>query len=572
MARKRNHGGKTRGSRPAAAARLARRPKLEDDDENGVASTGPSARVFNDWTPKKITAAERQAESGDLTLAVMICDWLLTDDKLAGALDKRCEQLFGLPVGFEPQGDGRRKNRATKALEADEDWWKAYPEAQLALVHKWGLLLGISPARHRWKEFPTHGNRLLPMPRHWHPLTLRRDHEHGQWTIRDRSSKEHIVTPGDGTWVLHQPYGDERPWAYGLWKSLSLWTLLKFWARGDSGAAGEKGSSTVVTSPEGSTKEQRQELAEALLESGSDRLVILAAGYDMKLLEMTAATGQFFKQQIAMADAAITIRITGGNLTTEVKDGGSRAAAEVQERVNEGNKLRFDAETNATTWGEQSLPWWALFNYGDANLSPWPCWPVEPKEDQEKRNNALNVGADAIKKYEELGFELDDDKTIDEFDLSFVTRRKTPEERKKEAEERMQLEQSMQTAQPAPGKTPAPAKAPAKPDDKKKASARGTFAAHLASGTPVSEARGFVAGQMYADDLAESATAAGIEALEPTITAIAEAIEASTGYEDLRERLRALYPTLDNTELQELMYRAMLLGELAGRHAVNRDN
>lgn len=543
---------------------MARRKKLGDvEDDKSAAASAPSARVYNDWTPKKITAAQRQAENGDLTLAVMVCDWLFTDDRIADGLDKRCERLFGLPVTFEPSGDKRRSNRAVKALEAGEDWWKAYPEAQLALIHKWALLLGVSPARHKWTKFESNGGRLLPMPRHWHPLTLKRRHELATWTIRDRGGIEHTVTPGDGEWILHQPYGDERPWAYGLWNSLALWTLLKFWARGDSGAAGEKGSTVVVTSPEGSTKEQRQELAEALLSSGSDRLAVLAAGYDMKLLEMTAATGQFFKGQIEMANAAITIRISGGNITTEVKDTGSRALGEVHERVNEGSKLRFDAETNATTYGEQSLPWWAQYNFGDENLAPWPTWPVEPKEDQEKRANTLNVAADAIKKYEDLGFELDDDKTIEELGLTFVTGRKSPEERKKEAEEKAALLAPV-PAVPKPG-APVPGKAPAK-------KAQSSFAAHLASGDPIAAAPGFVAGQLFVDDLVDSAAAAGEQALEPTITAIAKAVEDCTSFEDLKERLRALYPTLPQTDIQELMYQAMLLGQLAGRHAVNQDN
>lgn len=108
---------------------MARRKKLggtEDDDKSASASA-PSARVYNDWTPKKITAAQRSAEQGDLTLAVMVCDWLFTDDRIADGLDKRCERLFGLPVTFEPSGDKRRSNRAVKALEAGEDGGRPIP-------------------------------------------------------------------------------------------------------------------------------------------------------------------------------------------------------------------------------------------------------------------------------------------------------------------------------------------------------------------------------------------------------------------------------------------------------------
>jgi phage gp29-like protein len=81
-----------------------------------------------------------------------------------------------------------------------------------------------------------------------------------------------------------------------------------------------------------------------------------------------------------------------------------------------------------------------------------------------------------------------------------------------------------------------------------------------------------VAGQLYTDDLVDSATAAGIAALEPTLEAIGAELDAATSFEDLRERLHALYPKLQPRELSELVYRAMLLGELAGRRAVLQDN
>lgn len=536
-----------------------RRPKSEDGPSSVSA---PTVRVFTNWTPAKIRAAERQTESGDLTIAAALCDWLLSDDRVCAALDARIEALLGLVPTFEPSGDKRRSNRAVKALEAGEDFWKAYPESQLALMLKWGLLLGVGPARHGWRDFAQHGGRSLPMPRFWHPQTLRRDHERQRWTIRDSRQNERVVTPGDGEWILYAPFGEDRPWAYGLWRSLSRWVLLKYYAIGDSGTAGEKAATTVGTSPEGSTFEQRQKLAQELIDSGEDRTVILAAGYDLKLLELSAQTGQFYKSQIAMADAAIAIRIRGGNLSTEVKEG-SRAAAEVQERTGDQAKLRFDAESLATTLNEQSLSWWAEYNFGDSRLAPWPHYPTEPEEDKKASAETVNTLADGLTKLDKLGFELDEKKLIERFELDFVTGRKSPEQRAKEAQD---------AAAAAGGQPGAAPKDPKGKGGKPQAGARGDFTAALASGASLADNPGFVAGQLHVDGVVESATAAANAALEPTLEAIAKAIDESTSYEDLRKRLRELHADLSAEDMNELVYRAMLLGELAGRRAVTQDS
>jgi hypothetical protein len=81
-----------------------------------------------------------------------------------------------------------------------------------------------------------------------------------------------------------------------------------------------------------------------------------------------------------------------------------------------------------------------------------------------------------------------------------------------------------------------------------------------------------VSGQLYADAVADSATAAAVAQLESNAVAIARVIDEATSYEDLRERLRALDPELSADDLGELVYRAMALGELAGRRAVTEDS
>jgi phage gp29-like protein len=538
-----------------------RSPKLPSTREDAVVA--PSARIFVDWSPAKLRSVERSVESGNLSYAASVCDWLLSDDRVMGALDARLDQLFGLTPEFEPSGDKRRSNRAVKALEAGEDFYEAYPESELRLLHKWGLLLGVGLARHAWERNADHGGRLLAMPQHWHPQSLRWDAMTRQWLVLDAANVQHVVTAGDGEWILHTPYGASRPWAQGMWRALQYWVLLKHYARLDLARRGEKGAILVATSGNGNTKEQRAQLAAAMETAGSDLFVGLPAGFDLKMVEALANTENIYNSQIKSADTAIAILIRGGNLSTEVKEG-SRAAAESQARTGDNAKLRFDAETLSTTTRQQSLVHWAEFNFGDRSLAPWPVWPVEPEEDLKASAETINVLGDGVKKLDDLGFEIDDEGLIERFRLSdIVTGRKSPEVRAQEAAERAAL-----LPKPvAPGAPQDPKKKP----EPGKAKAQAGLVARLASGAPLSDSPGMLPGQLYVDDVAESAAAAGIAALKPTTAAIAAVLDEAEDFEDVKTRLREAFPSMSAEDLAELVYRAMMLGELAGRHAVNQD-
>lgn len=548
-------------------------------EESLLLASAPQVRTFTDWTTPKIRAAQRQADSGNLYQAASLCEWILTDDRVAGSLDARLDSLFGLPVTFEP-GAGRKKNQAIKALEAGEDWWESYPEQQLRLIHKWGLILGVAPAIHRWKEHPDHGDRILPSPDFWHPQTLRQDHRTHEWSVENAIRQRVPVAPGDGQWLLHMPFGKHRPWAQGLCWSLALWVIVKQLAMQDWSRHSERGAMLVISSPDRSTKETRRELAQAMRDAGEDAVVALAAGFDMKLLEVAANTERIYRAQIEMADLAIAIRIRGGNLSSQV-DGGSKAAAQVQVDVNETPKLRFDASTISTTAHDQSLIWWAEFNFGDRRLAPWPTYPVQPEEDKKALAEALKALAESIESLQTAGVPFDLKELAERFTLKLED---VPEGIKgriyqyhltfgiftiNEIRERAGMPPvswGNEKPEPALG-----ASTGGGDDGSAQNTTRQPKAFALASGARMQEAEGFVAGQLYADNLAEEATQRALRSMSADEAAILREIEAATDYEDLRERLRALYRSQEPDVLRTLLARAMSMAHLAGRHAVNED-
>lgn len=515
-----------------------------------------SVRIFTEWSPAKLRSAERAAESGNLSYAAAVCEWLLGDDRVAGTLSARTDALMGLEPTFEP-GLGRASKRAVKALEADEDFWESYPESALTQLVTWGVLLGVAPARHEWTERPDHGGRMLAMPRFWHPQTLRWDWNLKRWTIRDSQSVEHEVVAGDGEWILHTPYGPDRPWSYGLWRSLSRWVLLKQFAQGDWGRHSEKGSLLVATAPEGATKEQRRELAEDLANCGEDPVVALPPGFDLDLLEVAANTQQIYEAQIKMADLAIAIRIRGANLSTAVTERGSQAAAKQQADTGDKAKLRSDAAALSTTLHDQSLTWWANFNFGDPRLAPWPVYPVEPEEDKKERAEMVETLGKGLEIFDKLGFEIDPKKVTEEFGLTFLNGR--PRETR------------VDPAPVAPGEEPAEgddkAAKPKKADPKKKSSASLVTGA----GAARASADGFEAGQSYVDRLVESGRRAAAEELASDIERVLELVDSVKSLDELETKLVALYGEMDPERLQSLVERHMVLAELAGRRAVLQD-
>jgi hypothetical protein len=415
------------------------KPTPRPDDER--LAVEPSVRVFTRWSPQVIQSAEIAADGGDLTQAARVVSWLLTDDRIRGCLNARIQALLGLVPGFEKSGDRRRAGTAIKALEAGEDFWASYPESELWLMLAWGLMLGVAPMRHQPRFDDDHGGRLLPCPEFWHPAAgLRQDRQTGEWKIRvaragnDYGAEETIV-PGNGTWVLHTPYGKHRPQDLGLWRQLCWWKLLKDYGRSDWARNMEKGSLLVLTQSVvqqnapgqlANTQAQRDNSAANLYQRGKDAVAALPTGADLKLVETSGKAQELYSSGVEMANDAFAVAIRGGNLTTSV-EGGSKAAAEVQERTGDFVNLRWDAESLSTTLHDQTLVWWAAWNFGDRRLAPWPDYPVAPQRNLKNYAEVITAFVDATERLEDRGFELDRQKALDEFELSeFVAPGKKP--------------------------------------------------------------------------------------------------------------------------------------------------
>lgn len=533
-----------------------RRPPKSNE---GQSSGRKPVRTFTDWTYSRIRAAEMMADSGRLSEAVKVCDWLLGDPAVAGALETRRDAILGLTPTFEPSGDKRRSARAVKALEAGSDYWAAYPESELGQLIIWNLLLGVAPGRQPWTEpLADHGGRILPALEFWHPAGLRYDFTLAAWFGKDSRESEFEIVPGDGTHILHT-LAKHHPWMLGAWRRVSRFVLLKYLATQDWSKHSEKAAMLVATSVADSTHEQRKALAADIAKAGDDAIAVLQSGFDIKLLELSANTRQIYEAQIEMADKVIATLILGGNLSTNVDKNGSKAAAETQVRAGQLPKLRSDAERLTTTLHDQSLVWWAEFNFGDPALAPWPVYPTEPEEDKKAKADTINVLAEGLTKLDKMGFEFDVEMVKEDYGIDWITGRTKPEP----------------PPPPATAVAPAdPAAVPSKavPGRKNQDQQPGAFAVALASGASPRANSGFVEGQLYVDALVDSATESAVKgALAEMNEEIVRVLDESTSYDDLRVRLRALYSNATPDVFSGIVSRVLSLASLAGANAVNQD-
>lgn len=513
------------------------------------AAIEPPTRTYRLWTVDMLQAAEAQADGGTLTRAAEVCDALLGDDRIPANLQTRSQGLFGLVPSFEASGDGRRKSRAVRALEADEDWWAMADEAESSLILWWGILLGLGPAELCWyddngKALVRNG-RNVPRLRFRHPKNLRYDQTLRAWFITVAQGQEVPFTPGDGHWFLYAPYGLNRPWSLGAWRGLARWWLLKLYAIHDWGEHGERGASLFVQSnlEADTTRELRKQLASDLAQMAAQGVCVLPPGFKATLLEIAANTAAIYDAQKTAADGAFAVRLLGHNLTSEVKSG-SLAAAEVGAGVLLDLRS-FDANAWSTAAHDQMLVAWAGVNFADPSLAPWPLYPVAPKADRKAGAEELKILAEALVALDKAPDYIDKKTILEERGIPFHKDRPI-------------------TPPPAPAPPALPPAAPpgdAPPPDQAALGRKPSVA--LAR----SPRQATAAGMLWADRVADAAVPLAADALAEHAGAVLAALEQADGYDDLKARLLALVPG-DAPGFEELVYRALILSEGRGAAAV----
>ncbi len=343
----------------------------------------PLVTVQNTWTVEQARGALYAHMMGQFDASAQLFDSILGDDRVMATMGSRISGLFGREARFSSANDSDAAKECRLAWEA---WWpRLSGDSAMAEMHTYGIGMGFSPAQLVWDTSkPVWGPYLRP----WHNRFTYFD-----WASRFMMAQSQDgtipITPGDGKWVLHSPYGDYRGWIRGAIRALAEPWMLRHFAFRDMARFSEiHGLPTRIGKvPAVSDPGERSAFEASIANLGSDTAMILpqgvdgpdGSGYGYELVEAKDTAWETFPGLIDRCDMSIILAILFQNLTTEVK-GGSFAATSAHMDIRQSGLQGDDAAWANTIYNQVARPF-AWLNFGDADLAPRTWRDVEPRDD-----------------------------------------------------------------------------------------------------------------------------------------------------------------------------------------------
>jgi phage I-like protein len=272
-----------------------------------------------DWSSECVSWAVMSADRGTLSQLADLFDVMLRDERIASKMDDRALGLLALPEYWE--GDSSVIDPASGEPGAGR-WQRMAPESVCAEIVKWGLGMGICPAKKVWlAPSERSGDMVEHTLEFWHPrlLTLRTFADgRREWWISTQTGPVKI-TPGSD-WILFQPYGTVEPWRRGLVNRLAQPWIMKVFANEDLVLASEM-TPALVAMTEGLGEEGRQALQSDLNNLGRRPRIVIdtptGTTGDLKAVDFGGSSQASTQARvIEIANDAIEIAIVGQTVTT----------------------------------------------------------------------------------------------------------------------------------------------------------------------------------------------------------------------------------------------------------------
>ena len=384
------------------------------------------------WSVAAVRAALDDLERGKFRNPALLADACERDPVIASALSTRVRMLVSksaLPFSLMESDEGDGRKIKTVAKRQRELWWEVVPESTLAPLLRNSIMLGVAVGFVQWStiggEWVPRLRWLSPHNLDWHH-TNDAGHADPHWTYATTAGQIR-VTPGDGTWFLHEPNG-ERSYMQGSLRSLAMLYRMRLdsyrdWIRycekhglpilgvdephwasddveGTDGTLADEfytqfaslGSESVLRLPQGPTKDE--------------------GGWSAQWIEPNSDAWQTFRESLRELAADIDRVLLGRDQNSGAKGGDGEVSSE-RVRV---EYLSSDTEPLATSIREQILKPWALYQYGDAALAGWPRWDTRPPPDMQRRAETLRMLGEALTSLAPLGLDLS--AVVEEFGLS----------------------------------------------------------------------------------------------------------------------------------------------------------
>lgn len=396
---------------PEAQKPLIRHP--EEDEEPAplpypVALSGVQELQlysFTGWRSENVRAALAGFETGAMAQPHLLFLAMLRDPVFAHGIETRVIGQIACDFEWKKHPD------LPQALfdEWNDRWPDVFDENELASSTRMRIGLGVVPAHVRWTA-DSDGN--------WWPRRVEtKDTGNLTWFPTERRYK--IVTLYDGQltvdddacpWVLFKERASSYSHLHGAARSLAeLWylkgeaTQLRSNYGRFCGVPIRKASTPVEQrAPTAGAPDVKAFLrrAQQLLGNGVFQALKFPPNWetvwDLEFLEAEGKAYEVFTAIIKAADEAITLRLLGATDNTRGGDQGSRARAEVHERVS-NRYLGADCKLTARVFSRLARLW-CSFNKIPRRLAPIPCFHYELPPDERADAEARERNAAALER------------------------------------------------------------------------------------------------------------------------------------------------------------------------------
>ena len=511
----------------------------------------PPVTTGTKWTLERVMTALDAHEAGDFALSAALSRALHRDDRIEPCARDRINALVGAGAAeftLEPV-TGPFSSRS-KALLSKLDWYPGVFTPGWMMEVLWDVIfLGFSISYVVWDMSATQ----------WRPKELIKwDADFVTWSdlyncyLVTTTSDQIQIRADDPNWLIIG-MGTRKPHMFAGILALGFPYVCRQLDYRDWLRYNERHGLPIIKVAEPAAEQEageKEAFYRGLQRMGRNGIIRLpqgnnpdSPGYDVSIMEAVARTYDSFGKFLDAINTGIAIYLKGGNLTTEVQ-GGSYSATSWHMRVrkdyaeNDAQAMGEGISRLLKLWGSYSVSSW------DDRMCPAPTWDLSIPEDTAQVAKALADSVPAILQLWDRKIPVDWDDLWPRVGVKLQEGAKMPEPT---------------DAAPPGSVIPGPQ------------NGRGKPSAFLASGADPKQNSGFIAGQQFIDRLVEANTPHADAALQPTVDAILEELDAATDHEDFRARLRTRYSAMDPNELAELVYRVWVEGELAGRAAVNQD-
>lgn len=381
----------------------------------------PNVTIQNNWTVADIRGSLSQHMYGIFEQSSQLWDSMLGDDRVQATLGSRVGGLFGREIRYAAP----KKVAGSRAYQECEDSWRETAEElitgwALTESHVYGIGLGFAHGQLAWNTSDTIWR---PYARPWHPRFEWYDYATRHFVAISQDGTLPIIV-GDGKWYGHLPFGSYRSWIRGALRAVSEpWAIRHFAIRDWAGFSEiHGGPQRIGKVPAAADPGERAQFERAIATIGHNAAMILPqgvdkdTGYGYELVEAGDTAWEAFPGLRDHCDLAIVLAIKFQNLTTEIKSGGSYAAAKEHGK---GDVAQIAADNRAwkTTLRRDFARPFAYLNFGDADLAPITDLdvPEPPREDYAQNATAFQQFAASVASLAQAGITFDDPEKLSRF-------------------------------------------------------------------------------------------------------------------------------------------------------------